>query len=91
MQVCVEIKVTTSFDAHLLDWKLDPCFKKEEYSDDSVYYEEGCCIKPGNYTLTCYNTKKPYGWKKGKITINGHDYCDDFMGYKAMRRITIKG
>ena len=53
--------------------------------------EEKCCVSPGNYTLTCSNTRHPHGWKKGFITINGAHYCDDFMGFKAMRRITVKG
>ena len=51
----------------------------------------GCCVAPGNYTLTCRNTKYPNGWKKGFIFINGRRYCDDFMGFKVMRRISIKG
>ena len=91
ISVCVEIEVTTSVEPHLLDWKLGPCFKSREHTNDKVYNQKGCCIEPGNYTLTCYNTQSPDGWKKGKITINGNDYCDDFIGYKAMRRITIMG
>ena len=83
--------MTTSFEPHLLDWKFGPCFKSQTHTDEKVYSEKGCCVQPGNYTLTCYNTKSPYGWKNGKITINGQDYCDDFIGYKAMRRVTIKG
>ena len=81
----------TRFEPHLMNWKLGPCFKSREHTNEKVYNQKGCCIKPGDYTLTCYNTQSPYGWKNGKITINGHDYCDDFIGYKALRRVTIKG
>ena len=87
----MDVKVTTKIDAQLLDWTLGSCGKTQEYADYNVYYEKSCCVRPGNYTLACYNTKLPYGWKKGKITINGQDYCDDFMGYKALRRVTIIG
>ena len=31
------------------------------------------------------------GWKQGFIVINGERYCDDFIGYKAMRRVIVNG
>ena len=56
-----------------------------------THSEKRCCVEPGRYTLTCFNTKSPHGWKGGFIAIDGIHYCDDFMGFKAMRRITIDG
>ena len=53
--------------------------------------EKDCCLPAGNHTLICYNTQQPHGWKKGFIVINGKRYCDDFIGYKAMRRVIVNG
>ena len=61
-----------------------------KYTDYMLYIHR-CCIDPGQYTLTCINTKHPHGWKNGYIEIEGYRYCDDFMSYKAMRRISITG
>ena len=82
--------MTTKYNADLLHWIFGPCSKSREYANDNTYIEK-CCVRPGNHTLTCLNTKQPYGWKKGTIEINGHEYCGDFIGFKAMRRVTIKG
>ena len=46
---------------------------------------------PKLQTLTCFNIEKPEGWKIGYIELRGHRYCDDFLSYKAMRRIQIEG
>ena len=87
--VSVDIKLKTGSDAHLLKWSLGTCSNSKDYTNDKEFVEEGCYLAPGKYTLNCYNTKHPYGWKKGVIVINGHSYCDDFMGYKALRHIFI--
>ena len=81
----------TRYDADHLDWTLGTCARTIEYTNNNEFKEEKCCLSSGNHTLTCYNTRQPHGWKKGFLTINGERYCDDFMGYKAMRRITIQG
>ena len=89
--VCVDIKMETKYDADHIYWTLGACSKSLEYKNDQRIKEKDCCLAPGNHTLTCYNTKHPHGWKKGSIVIRGKHYCDDFIGYKAMRRIIIKG
>lgn len=81
----------TRYDADHLDWTLGTCARTIEYTNNNEFKEEKCCLSSGNHTLTCYNTRQPHGWKKGFLTINGERYCDDFMGYKAMRRISIEG
>ena len=87
--VSVDIKIRTGTDAHLLKWSLGACSNSKEYTNDKEFVEEGCYLSPGKHTLNRYNIKQPYGWKKGFIVINGHRFCDDFMGYKALRHIFI--
>ena len=89
--VCVDIKIVTSYDADHVYWTLGTCSTSIEYTDNQILKENDCCLAAGNHTLNCYNTKHPHGWKKGFIIVNGKNYCDDFIGYKAMRRITIRG
>ena len=60
------------------------------YGNNQNYIQK-CCLKPGQQTLTCINTIKPYGWDDGYIEIQGHRYCNDFMSYRSMQTITITG
>ena len=62
----------------------------QNYTSNTIYVER-CCLAPGLHTLTCYNEKGPYGWGNGSIEILGQRYCDDFVGFKAMRRVPILG
>ena len=63
-------------------WELD-------YEKRNKIYDR-CCLPEGRYTLTCKNTKSVYGWGDSIFEINGERYCDDFVGFKAMRRISVK-
>ena len=87
--VLVDIKVRTRSDAHLLKWTLGACSSSKEYTNNKEFVENNCFLEPGMHILSCSNTKQPYGWKNGFITINEHRYCDDFMGYKALRHVFI--
>ena len=55
-----------------------------------MIYVERCCLHPGIYVLSCYDDRNE-GWNNAYLDILGHRYCDDFLGYKAMRRVTIPG
>ena len=83
--------MVTKYNADHLHWTLGTCSASLQYTNFKTMKEKNCCLAPGNHTLTCYNTQQPHGWKKGFIVINGKRYCDDFIGYKAMRRIIIDG
>ena len=72
-----------------MSWTLGHCSSSQRY-EDFKQYDEKCCLSPGLHTLVCINTEKPEGWKKGYIAFQGHRYCDDFMAFKAMRRIQVK-
>ena len=88
--VCVDINVTTMYDGGLVKWEFGPCSSAQKYAN-YMKYTERCCVLEGYQTLTCYNTEKPQGWKNGYLEIQGRRYCDDFMSYKAMQRILVKG
>ena len=87
---CIDIQITTKNNANMIRWTLEECSNHGSY-DDFSSYSQRCCVAPGQYTLTCENSEYPDGWYGGYIEIQGHHYCDDFLAYKAMRRIIIKG
>ena len=71
-----------------LKWKLDSCDgprNSVKYRYNNTYWDR-CCLNPGIYTLICKNDIGSFGWGNSFIEILGQRYCDDFAGYKAMRR-----
>ena len=88
--VCIDIKITTGMEGKLKKWTFGPCSNAHKYEDFTQYVER-CCLLKGQYTLTCINTGRPEGWKRGFIEIQGHRYCDDFMSFKEMHQIDIEG
>ena len=86
------------------EWTLGSCYgPKLEYEPEDHPYEriipygenefhyDRCCLQPGRHTLTCINKKSELGWGNVTFKINGKRYCDDFVGFKAMRTILIEG
>ena len=96
ISVCIDIKVTTAGEDMSnmnLRWSLGPC---SSGNSDFKYKLHGhsierCCLVPGIHTLTCYTSDQSLGWKDAKIEIQGHSYCDDFIDFKAFRKIEIAG
>ena len=85
-----------------LEWEMGSCYGPKRFYDHAhgKYYSkyeankmyiDKCCLLPGVYTLTCKNSVGPFGWGRGYIEIFGQRYCDDFVGYKAFRKIYIAG
>ena len=83
-------------------WKMGSCYGPKKFYDadnklSHVQYEanktyiDRCCLKPGTYTLMCTNEIGPFGWGNSFIEILGQRYCDDFVGYKGLRRVQITG
>ena len=76
-------------------WTLGSCsgpkYDMESFSSMTIYYYDRCCLLPGKYTLTCSNIQHTYGWGNVTFTIDGKQYCDDFVGFEAMRTVTVKG
>ena len=90
----IEIKVGDNKENHAFfspEWRMGSCFgPRTTYTSGRTYYDR-CCLTPGTYTLTCKNTKSKYGWGNSNFTIGGKRYCDDFVGFKAMRTVSIPG
>ena len=78
------------YDGSFIRWKFGPCSSSQRYKSYKKYTER-CCISQGKHTLSCYNTVKPEGWKKGHLELQGRQYCDDFMNFKAMQKIHVQG
>ena len=100
--VCANIKLQISDEKNKSlfsrQWKLDSCYGPKKFASlksiqDEVNktYMDRCCLKPGIYTLVCRNEMGPYGWGNSFIEIMGQRYCDDFVGYKGLRRVIVTG
>ena len=74
-------------------WTLESCYgpkPKFNYTTPGIHFDR-CCLPPGQYTLTCINEQSTYGWGNVKFEIDGKRYCDDFIGFKAMRTVSVQG
>ena len=88
--ICFYVKISTYRHGSYSEWQLGECNGNETKYDNFKTYFEKCCLKFAQHTLTCINKKYPSGWDFGYIEIQGHRYCDDFMSYRMMQRITIR-
>ena len=83
--VCFDIALKTNdgnFDGFRFRFNTDSCYPET--------YSRRCCLPPGDYVLTCKHHPKYYWWGEF-LEFQGNRYCDDFLGYRAMRRVTIFG
>ena len=91
--VCMDIDWTMQDGVDLrkqhIGWSLGTCFTTLRPSY-ATKYTQRCCLVPQKYTLSCHNSV-PEGWRNVFIKIQGHRYCDDFVGYTAMREINVEG
>ena len=90
--VCVEVKyIKVLQSSH--KWEIGSCSSIHPHVNPSSHrsYFERCCLKPGTHTLTCWNLATTDNWRGNSVVIQGQRYCDDFIGYRAMRKIHIFG
>ena len=88
------MKMGDNKDDHALfspEWRIGSCYGPSTNYLSNVTYYDRCCLSQGTYTLICKNTKSKYGWRNADFRIDGKRYCDDFVGFKAMRTVSIKG
>ena len=92
--VCIDIEIIVeAVGPKSLRWSLGTCSSgnnKNKYNKNARY-KERCCLAPGIHILSCYSSDQSLGWKYLQIRINGHSYCDDFISFKAMRKVAIHG
>ena len=83
----MDIYVSTRYEANQLKWTFGTCSSSSTYKDYSKYFER-CCLPPGQHILSCLNIETPEGWKNAFIEINGRRFCDDFISYSLMEKLT---
>ena len=74
-------------------WRMGSCYGPKhgrKYQGTPIHHDR-CCLRPGQYTLTCINKQSIYGWGNIKFEIDGKGYCDDFIGFKSMRTVHVQG
>ena len=85
-----------------LDWELGSCYGpksrnyygREYYRSDlytNLTFIDRCCLPSGSHVLICHNRMGPFGWGESSLEILGHRYCDDFVGFKALRKLELTG
>ena len=93
------MRLQTKSGGEEVSWNFGSCSSTQRYTDNKQYTER-CCLAPGEYTLICNdwlwlaNGSEGYGgsgWSGGFMEIQGNKYCDDFIGYKAMRKVNVSG
>ena len=72
------------------EWQLGTCGNVGTTLGNYGRSIQRCCLRPGQYVLTCSNKMNPYGWGEGYIEIQGHRYCNDFMSYRIMQKVTVR-
>ena len=82
----------------LLEWELGSCSGPKSRDNDGFdYYKSNrifvdrCCLPPGHHVLICHNRIGPFGWGGSSLEILGQRYCDDFVGFRVMRKISLFG
>ena len=107
LTVCLEIQtqidelspnetiINDDYSQHLR-WSFGICSSVNSDAENPVYqygsiFVERCCLVPGRHTLTCDSSIPTRGWKNAHLTIAGHIYCDNFIGFKLMQNIIVSG
>ena len=86
--VCIDVKFI-GID-NTLSWRIGHCSSRE-YKDSlsrEIINTYRCCLAPGEHILTC-EASGQFHWRQSYVLIQGRKYCNDFIGFKALRRITI--
>ena len=98
ISVCMQIYMSlgendNETDLFSREWTMGSCYGPKlgkSYLPNEIWYDR-CCLPEGQYVLTCTNTRSVYGWGNATFKINEKQYCDDFVGFTAMRKISVKG
>ena len=102
---CVDVALTQHDGiTRSIKWNLGQCTSSISYHWPNHYspshmsaqflYTKRCCMEAKQYTLICGikdMRKKHEGWAESFLTIQGRRYRNDFVGYKALRKVSING
>ena len=84
---CFDVAFTTNDPG--IGWNFGNCLSTLEYSGAGTYSEK-CCLPRGSHIMSCLSYKSS-GWAGNFISFLGHRFCDDHVGYKAMRKVDAFG
>ena len=87
--VCIDVKFVGV--ENTLSWRIGHCNsgKYQHFLGGSLYINTyRCCLTPGKHILTC-KAGGQFHWRQGYVLLQGRKYCQDFIGFTALRRITI--
>ena len=105
--VCIDVRIinpTQSLQSYRsIKWELGSCVASSNYINRGTYgnyyrstysVTERCCTDELANDLSCmilHVNAKNEGWADGYMEIQGHHYCNDFIGYSSLRKVLIKG
>ena len=70
-------------------WAFGSCSNTLEYSKSGVYIEK-CCMPQGVYILSC-NNHDDDDWSRSTLSLQGHEFCNDYVGNSAMIQLNLAG
>ena len=103
LSVCVDVTLILGNDMcpdanPYAMWNLGNCTSEPIIPQDcgmpyqcKLIHTKRCCLKPGIHTLVCYSSDEALGLRGARVTIKGHNYCDDFIEYRGLRTVTLRG
>ena len=102
--VCIDVRIVKQrWLNHGITWNFGSCKASSEYKwteygrgklNRKHVITERCCVEGLENNLLCgvLNVESTHqGWADDYMEIQGHQYCNDFVGYNAMRKVKIKG
>ena len=85
--ICIDVHLYAQRGSY--NWQFGPCHSSHQFSGSGTYTEK-CCAPNGDYIFSCKDTKGD-GWDNSFVTIGGHQFCDDIVGYEKLLAINISG
>ena len=87
--MCFDVSMTERSTSEY-SWLLGHCSISHKWLGPGSYTEK-CCISEGVHILTCSTKRSTNDWSLNGLTILGHRFCDDFVGYETAMAINISG
>ena len=73
------------------EWAFGHCSGSDRWHGPGTYTDK-CCISDGWNILTCsIRSYSQRDWSNSILIMLGHQFCDDFVGYKAFIRLNVSG
>ena len=87
--MCIDV-YTTGWRTPENKWSFSHCSSPHKWMGGGMYIQK-CCLSGGAHILTCKTSRHNYDWSSYAVTILGHRFCEDFVGYEDAVAINISG